>query len=273
MKCDGTRAKTRFRLSAKRTSPFKSVGASIQSTAGSRGVPISGSNAGYTMSRGSVNSTGYPIHSPVSSSLPLPCVTVCHHISIGLVLKIHLNVILPFNSLSSKSFPHHSQVHMQLLSFPSWPPKFSHPKNNNWPVKACTIFLDLSSKVNESRSVSSFHVILTVALKCSAELNHMISRSASWTVMCVTCSVWTTFADASCDRRLQIKITEITRQVNTQFSIYRTFLLLYPCFLKEKFIEVMSPFLSCSLFVRKLILLKHLEWRVLELVWKLCVWG
>ena len=48
LKCDGTRAKTRFRLSAKRTSPFKSAGASVQSTAGSRGVCISSSNAGYT---------------------------------------------------------------------------------------------------------------------------------------------------------------------------------------------------------------------------------
>jgi len=43
---DGTRAETRFRLSPKRTSPFKSVGASFQSTAGSRGVRISLSNAG-----------------------------------------------------------------------------------------------------------------------------------------------------------------------------------------------------------------------------------
>jgi len=56
-------------------------GASVHSTTGSRGVRISGSNAGYTMFRGSVKSTGYPLHSPVSSSLPLPCVTVCHHIS------------------------------------------------------------------------------------------------------------------------------------------------------------------------------------------------
>jgi hypothetical protein len=32
LKCDGTRAETRFRLSAKRTSPFKSAGASVQST-------------------------------------------------------------------------------------------------------------------------------------------------------------------------------------------------------------------------------------------------
>ena len=83
MKCDGTRAETRFRLSAKRTSPFKSAGASVQSTTGSRGVRISGSNAGYTTFRGSVKGTDYPLHSPVSPSLPLPCVTVCHHISSG----------------------------------------------------------------------------------------------------------------------------------------------------------------------------------------------
>ena len=84
LKCDGTRPETRFRLSAKRTSPFKSAGASVQSTTGSRGVGISGSNAGYTIFRSSVKSTGYPFHSPVSPSLPLPCVTVCHHISTAL---------------------------------------------------------------------------------------------------------------------------------------------------------------------------------------------
>jgi hypothetical protein len=62
LKCDGTRAETRFRLSAKRTSPFKSAGASVQSTSGSRGVRISGSNAGYTVFRGSVKGTGYALH-------------------------------------------------------------------------------------------------------------------------------------------------------------------------------------------------------------------
>ena len=86
LKCDGTRAETRFRVSAKRTSPFKSAGASVQSTTGSRGVRIKGSNAGYTMFRGSVKSTGYPLHSPVSPSLPFPCVNACHHISTGLYL-------------------------------------------------------------------------------------------------------------------------------------------------------------------------------------------
>jgi hypothetical protein len=84
LKCDGTRAETRFRLSAKRTSPFKSVGASVQSTTGSRGVRISGNNAGYTIFQGSVRGIGYPLHSAVSPSLALPYVTVCHHISTGI---------------------------------------------------------------------------------------------------------------------------------------------------------------------------------------------
>ena len=61
-----------FLTDYKRTSPFKSAGASVQSTTGSRGVRNSGSNAGYTMFRGSVKGTGYPIHSPFSPSFPLP---------------------------------------------------------------------------------------------------------------------------------------------------------------------------------------------------------
>ena len=83
LKCDGTRAETRFRLSAKRTSPFKSAGASVQSTTGSRGVRINGSNAGYTMFRGSVESAGYPLHLPISPSLPLPYDRLC-----GLVVRV-----------------------------------------------------------------------------------------------------------------------------------------------------------------------------------------
>ena len=55
---DGTRAETRFRFSPKWTCPFKSVGASVQSTTRSRGVRISssnGSNAGQTTFRGKVD--------------------------------------------------------------------------------------------------------------------------------------------------------------------------------------------------------------------------
>jgi hypothetical protein len=48
-------------------------------------VRISGSNAAYTMFRGRVKSSGYPLHSPISPSLHLPCVIVCHHSSTGLL--------------------------------------------------------------------------------------------------------------------------------------------------------------------------------------------
>jgi len=74
LKCDGTRAETRFRLSAKRASPFKPAGASVQSTTGSRGVRISGSNTGYTMFRSSVRVLAthsirqFPLHFPTRAS-------------------------------------------------------------------------------------------------------------------------------------------------------------------------------------------------------------
>ena len=68
-------------------------GASVQSTTGSRGVRISGSNAGYTMFRGSVKDTGYPLHSQVSPSLPLLCVTACHHISTGVYFPEGLTTV------------------------------------------------------------------------------------------------------------------------------------------------------------------------------------
>ena len=76
LKCDGTRAETRFRLSPKRTSPFKSAGLSVQSTTGSRGVRISISNAGYTTFRSSTRVLAtnsirqFPLHFP---SRALPC--------------------------------------------------------------------------------------------------------------------------------------------------------------------------------------------------------
>jgi hypothetical protein len=83
-------------------------GTSVQSTTGSRVVRISGSNAGYTMFRGSVKGIGYhyirqfPLHFPSRVS---PCaitfqldsidVTVCHHIPTGLYWR--QSVLLHFN--------------------------------------------------------------------------------------------------------------------------------------------------------------------------------
>jgi len=55
---------------------------------------IVGSNAGYTLFRGSEKGTGYPLHSPVSPSLPLSCVTVCHHISTGVYHRRHTLLLI-----------------------------------------------------------------------------------------------------------------------------------------------------------------------------------
>ena len=127
LKCDVTCAETILRLSAKRTSPFKSAGGGVSSvdcwqprcapsTVAMLDTPCSelvwrvlathcirqfplhftyraspcairfqlNSNARYTMFRGSVKDTGCPLHWPVPSSLPVPCTTVCYHISTGL---------------------------------------------------------------------------------------------------------------------------------------------------------------------------------------------
>ena len=65
-KRDGTRAETRFGLSAKRTSPFKSVGVSVQSTTGSRGVRISGQQFYRPRSDVQYKTAGYPLHSHLS---------------------------------------------------------------------------------------------------------------------------------------------------------------------------------------------------------------
>ena len=113
LKCDGTRSETRFRLSAKRTSPFKLAVASVQSTTGSRGVRLSGSNAGYTMFRDSVKGTGYPLHSKISPLLPLPR----HRV------PSHFNWILPqfaATPLSTLDNPWQQLQLSQGISFNSW---------------------------------------------------------------------------------------------------------------------------------------------------------
>jgi len=91
-----------FVLRRKRQAHLNRQGASVQSTTGSRGVRISGSNgsnAEYTTFRGNVKCTGYPIHSTVSPSLPLPCATVCQHISTGLyTVYRHVSFCLYFRT-------------------------------------------------------------------------------------------------------------------------------------------------------------------------------
>jgi hypothetical protein len=99
LKCDGTRAETRFRLPANRTSPFKSAGTSVQSTNCKRAVHIN--LQGFYCSCkpvfcSRVTLIGYPLHSHVSPSLLLSCCTLCHHISTGLYVKKPL-VLKSFN--------------------------------------------------------------------------------------------------------------------------------------------------------------------------------
>ena len=58
LKCDSTRAETRFRFFRRNGRVHLNWrGRQFQSTTGSRGVRISGSNAGYTMFRGSIKGT------------------------------------------------------------------------------------------------------------------------------------------------------------------------------------------------------------------------
>ena len=89
LKCDGTRAETRFLLSAKRTSPFKSAGASVRSTTGSQGVRIGGSNVGYTMFR---RSEGHWLPTPFAS-FPFTSSPVRHRVPSHFNWTLHERIL------------------------------------------------------------------------------------------------------------------------------------------------------------------------------------
>ena len=113
----GTRAEIRFRLSAKRKIPFKSAGG-VSSV--DYWQPSCSSNAGYTVFGGSVKSTGYPLHSTVSPSLPLPCVTVCHHVATGLYYRrsrrLDLSQLEPVKNFTTCFFANHSNAYAYSVS-------------------------------------------------------------------------------------------------------------------------------------------------------------
>ena len=84
LKRDGTRAETRFGLSAKRTSLFKSAGCQFSRLLAAElcaSTVVMVVMLGTPCSVVQCKTTGYPLHSRVSPSIPLPCVTVCHQVS------------------------------------------------------------------------------------------------------------------------------------------------------------------------------------------------
>jgi len=92
------------------------------------------------MFRGSVKSTGYPLHSPISPSLPLPCVTVCHHISTGLYLKTGHRP-----SIQALNYPAH---HSQSASH--------HISSNNTPTIKTTSPVTINKSRGEKKNKLSF---------------------------------------------------------------------------------------------------------------------
>jgi hypothetical protein len=94
----GTHAETRFRFSAKWTSPCDSEGVTFQSTTGSQDVLVSWSHlycAGQPMLCVIAKHAGYPPNSPVAPLIPLPRVAVCIVI---LIMLYQQNVFVCYKS-------------------------------------------------------------------------------------------------------------------------------------------------------------------------------
>ena len=68
--------------------------------------------------------TGYPIHSPLSPSLPLPCVTVCHQVSTELYIQ---QVLLQYAVPTLLHFSLHHIQNIPLISTARSLPTFNTP--------------------------------------------------------------------------------------------------------------------------------------------------
>jgi len=125
-------------------SPFKPAGASVQSTTRSRGVRISGSNAGYTMFWGSVQDYWlYWLPTPFAS-FPFTSPPVRHRV------PSHFNWNLPPCILYFASSTAHFSIY--VLVFCAW-----------WPLNATTE--TLFSKVNKWKDRMVFKRCAGVDLK------------------------------------------------------------------------------------------------------------
>ena len=114
-------------------------------------VRISGSNAGYTMFRGSVKGNGYPLHSPVSPSLPLPCVTVCHHVSTGLYYLIRAKLHASEASSSVQSLSFYIRTAPPAVEFRY---RFNFPKYNPFRIASFHWWSEVSDRCGKRFSIS-----------------------------------------------------------------------------------------------------------------------
>jgi len=81
LKCDGTRAETRFSIWAKRTSPFKSARWSGQSTTRAVRITLQGLYCSCEPVLQSCDAYSLPIPFSCFPFTSSPCVALCHHIS------------------------------------------------------------------------------------------------------------------------------------------------------------------------------------------------
>ena len=93
----------------------KSAGESVQSTAGRRGVRISLSNAGYTTFGDGVRVLATHSIRPVSPSLLLPCVSVCHEVPNELYYVCPTSLCSAVNYSCALSAASHPNCALMLL--------------------------------------------------------------------------------------------------------------------------------------------------------------
>ena len=118
------------------------------------------------MFRGSVKGTGYPRHSSVSPSLPLPGVTLCHHISTGLYIRPKV-AVMPLKQYYSNRchsygiyYPiYFEDFHMPFYQYSCIRTVFFHPQ-----ITQCNIKTKLTFQSSFKSLISKFRSVLYVVL-------------------------------------------------------------------------------------------------------------
>ena len=127
LKCDGAHAETRFRLSAKRTSPFKSAETSVQSTTVSRGVLDTPCSEVVWRVLATHSIRQFPLHFPSRAS---PCaITFQLESTIGTRGQLKCDgtrAEIRFRISAKRTIPFKSAV--GVSSFDYWQPRCAHQR-------------------------------------------------------------------------------------------------------------------------------------------------